>query len=216
MESYDELNDRLKPLRQKWTRKFASLFGPPPAKLTPLGEGNHTIPLIDPGKQYANRTPKCGAALFPLLREKTQRYVNAGWWTPSHGKNAIPLLAIPKTGSELKLRTVIDARERNANTILNATPLPNQDLIREAVALHKYVSVIDMTDAYEQMRIVPEDVPKTLSQHENNAITLLYTNCLWLKHHDDSISILDFEYCLYIPSILFCIQILVIFLDTVF
>src|SRR5271170_7753493 len=54
------------------------------------------------------------------------------------------------------------------------------------------------------------------AQHENNAITLLYTNCLWLKHHDDSISILDFEYCLYIPSILFCIQILVIFLDTVF
>src|SRR5271169_2553809 len=55
-----------------------------------------------------------------------------------------------------------------------------------------------------------------VTQHENNAITLLYTNCLWLKHHDDSISILDFEYCLYIPSILFCIQILVIFLDTVF
>ena len=56
----------------------------------------------------------------------------------------------------------------------------------------------------------------SVTQHENNAITLLYTNCLWLKHHDDSISILDFEYCLYIPSILFCIQILVIFLDTVF
>src|SRR5271169_5013313 len=57
---------------------------------------------------------------------------------------------------------------------------------------------------------------ETHAQHENNAITLLYTNCLWLKHHDDSISILDFEYYLYIPSILFCIQILVIFLDTVF
>jgi hypothetical protein len=30
------------------------------------------------------------------------------------------------------------------------------------------------------------------AQHENNAITLLYTNCLWLKHHDDPISILNF------------------------
>src|SRR5271170_4689951 len=57
---------------------------------------------------------------------------------------------------------------------------------------------------------------KLLTQHENNAITLLYTNCLWLKHHDDPISILHFEYCLHIPSILFCIQILVIFWDTVF
>src|SRR5271169_2353776 len=60
------------------------------------------------------------------------------------------------------------------------------------------------------------DCLKTHSQHENNAITLLYTNCLWLKHHDDPISILHFEYCLHIPSILFCIQILVIFWDTVF
>jgi hypothetical protein len=31
------------------------------------------------------------------------------------------------------------------------------------------------------------------AQHENNAITLLYTDCLWLKHHDDPISILNFD-----------------------
>src|SRR5271170_7540195 len=65
-------------------------------------------------------------------------------------------------GAELKLRTVIDARERNANTIIDTTLLPNQDLIREAVASHKYISIIDISDAYEQLRIVPEDVPKTL------------------------------------------------------
>ena len=57
---------------------------------------------------------------------------------------------------------MIDARERNANTVIDSTPLPNQDIIREAVASHKYVSVIDISDAYEQLRIVPEDVPKTL------------------------------------------------------
>ena len=79
-----------------------------------------------------------------------------------HGRNAILLLCIPKTGAELKLRTVIDAREKNNNTIIDTTPLPNQDLIREAVASHKYTSVIDMTDAYEQMCITPEDVPKTI------------------------------------------------------
>ena len=80
----------------------------------------------------------------------------------AHGRNAIPLLAIPKAGTKLKLHIVIDACERNANTVLDATPLPNQDMIRESVASHKYVSVIDMTDAYEQMWIIPEDVPKTL------------------------------------------------------
>lgn len=161
-ETYEELDARLEPLRRKWKEKYTKLFGPPPAEVPPLREINHTIPLIDPNKQYANRPPKCAAALFPLLKEKTERYLKASWWKLAHGRNAIPLLCIPKSGAELKLRTVIDARERNANTVLDATPLPNQDMIREAVASHKYVSVIDMTDAYEQMRIVPEDVPKTL------------------------------------------------------
>jgi hypothetical protein len=35
-------------------------------------------------------------------------------------------------------------------------------MIREAVASHPFVSIIDISDAYEQMRVVPEDVPKTL------------------------------------------------------
>jgi hypothetical protein len=35
-------------------------------------------------------------------------------------------------------------------------------MIREAVASHPFVSIIDISDVYEQMRIVPEDVPKTL------------------------------------------------------
>ena len=159
---YDKLNEELEPLRQKWIEEFSTMFGPPPAELPPLREVNHTIPLIDPNAQYSSRPPRCARSLFPLLREKTERYVKAGWWKPAHGKNAIPLLCIPKAGAELKLRTVIDARERNANTVIDSTPLPNQDMIREDVASHTYVSVIDMTDAYEQMRIIPEDVQKTL------------------------------------------------------
>ena len=159
---FEKLNAELEPRRQKWIEEFRPTFGPPPPGLPPLREVNHSIPLINPDARYSSRTPKCSAALFPLLREKTHRYLKAGWWKLAHGRNALPLLAIPKAGPELKLRTVVDARERNANTIIDSTPLPNQDLIREAVASHKYVSVIDMSDAYEQMRVVPEDVGKTL------------------------------------------------------
>ena len=136
---------------------------------------NHTIQLIDPDKKYTTRPPKCSAALFPLLREKTQRYLAAGWWKLANRRNALPLLAITKAGTELKLRTVIDMRERNANTILDSTPLPNQDMIWEAVASHKYTSVIDMTDAYEQMRVIPEDVPKTLFA---SPLGTFISNCL--------------------------------------
>ena len=81
---------------------------------------------------------------------------------PAHGQNATPLLAIPKAGAELKLHTVIDVCECNANTIIDSMPLPNQDMICEAVASHPFISIIDISDTYEQMCIVPEDVPKTL------------------------------------------------------
>jgi hypothetical protein len=74
----------------------------------------------------------------------------------------VPLLSIPKTGKELKLRTVIDVRERIANTVLDSMPLLNQDMIREVVAAHPFITIIDISDVYEQLCIIPEDVPKTL------------------------------------------------------
>jgi hypothetical protein len=48
----------------------------------------------------------------------------------------------------------------NANTVIDSTPLPNQDMIHEVVASHPFVSIIDISNTYEQ--IIPEDVPKTL------------------------------------------------------
>ena len=159
--SFEKLNKKLEPLRQKWMKRFEPLFGPSPARLPPLWEVNHTIPLINPEAQYLTRTPRCSSALL-LLREKTEHYVKAGWWVSAHGRNTVPLLSIPKAGKELKLQTVIDARERNANTVLDSTPLPNQDMICEAVAAHPFVTIIDISDAYEQLRVIPEDVPKTL------------------------------------------------------
>jgi hypothetical protein len=138
------------------------MFGPPPARLPPLQEVNHTIPLIDPNAQYSTRTPHCSNALFLQLQEKMERYVKAGWWEPAHGQNASLLLAIPKICVELKLRMVINTQECNANTVIDSTLLPNQDMICEVVASHPFISIIDISDAYEQMRIIPEDVPKTL------------------------------------------------------
>ena len=60
-----------------------------------------------------------------------------------------------------KLRTVVDGRQRNDNTIKDVTPLPDQDIIRLDVARVKIHSKIDLSDAYEQVRIVPSDVHKT-------------------------------------------------------
>ena len=118
----EELNAKLEPLCQKWLKEFACIYGPPPSKLPPLRAINHTIQLINPDAPYSLRPPQCSVALFPLLCEKTQCYIQAGLWKPTHGKNTVPLLTIPKISMELKLCTVINVQERNANTVIDSMP----------------------------------------------------------------------------------------------
>jgi hypothetical protein len=95
----------------------------------------------------------------PQLLEKLRQYTDAGWWIPKTVPQAAPLLCIPKKSG--KLRTVVDCRQRNDNTVKDVTPLPDQDQIRMDVARAKYCSKIDLSNAYEQIRIEPEDVHKT-------------------------------------------------------
>ena len=78
----------------------------------------------------------------------------------------MPMLLIQKPrkapGDPIRLRTVIDLRERNANTQKLSSPLPDIEEVLNRVAAHKYRSIFDGSDAYEQIRVEPEDVPKTV------------------------------------------------------
>ena len=69
------------------------------------------------------------------------------------------MLCIPKKNSTL--RTVFNLRQQNKNTWKDVTPFPDQDVICHDIAQAKFRSKLDMTEAYEQMRIRPEDVRKT-------------------------------------------------------
>ena len=60
-----------------------------------------------------------------------------------------------------KLRTVIDFRLQNDNLIKDVTPFPDQDAIRHDVARAKFRSKLDMSEAYEQIRVKPEHMPRT-------------------------------------------------------
>lgn len=130
-----------------------------PEKLPPMREINHQIPLIDESHVYRYHTPRCSDALKPKLLEKIQRYVRAKWWTFQNVPQAAPMLCLPKRDGSL--RTVFDCRQRNDNTIHDVSPFPDQEQIRMDVARAKFRSKIDLSDAYEQVRIVPEDVWKT-------------------------------------------------------
>jgi transposase InsO family protein len=139
--------------------KIQDLVGEIPLVVPPLREINHEINLIDPEKRINYRLPKCPDALKPQLMDKINRYTSAGWWNPATARQAVPMLCIPKKNGNL--RTVFDLRMQNDNTVKDVSPFPDQDAIRHDVARAAYRSKLDMSEAYEQIRIRPEDVHKT-------------------------------------------------------
>jgi hypothetical protein len=147
--------------RQAWYNKYLELFRGAPPELPPMREINHRIPLIDEDKQYNYHLPRCPDTLKGELFEKIERYTTNGWWEECRVPQAAPLLSIPKKSG--KLQTVVDCCKQNDNTVCDVTPFPDQDQIRMDVARAKYRSKIDLSDAYEQVRIEPKDVPKTFA-----------------------------------------------------
>ena len=148
-------------------RKEAKDLCPDTSKtvLPPLREVNHTIPLIDPKKVYRFHRSKCPEAFHEQWRAKKNAYLETGRWRTATGHNAILLLMIPKVSAKDDkpvLRTVFDKREQNANTYKLASPLPDIEEILCKVSKHKFKSLIDGKDAYNQIRIIPEHVNRTI------------------------------------------------------
>ena len=127
--------------------------------MPPLWAVNHHIPLVNPDKQHTYHLPRCPDALKPQLMDKICTYEDAKWWVRASVPQAAPMLCIPKKNG--KLRTVVDCRKRNDNTVKDVTPFPDQDQIRMDVARAKIRSKIDMANAYEQVRVDPADVVST-------------------------------------------------------
>ena len=127
-------------------------------KLPPIHEVSHEIPLIDESKQLEHRLPKHPEAFSSELTWKIDQYTSAGWWVPAAAKQAMPMLCIPKKNSTL--HTIFDLWQQNKNTWKDVIPFPDQDAIHHDIAWAKFRSKPDMTEAYEQTHIRPEDVCK--------------------------------------------------------
>lgn len=152
-------NNDIPRLRDQWYTEYGDMMAGVPEELPPLRDVNHEINLVDENKRYLYHKPSCPESLRLELREKTERYVRAEWWVPTAVIMAAPVLCLRKKDGHL--RTVMDLRQRNDNTIKDITPMPDQDTIRDDVARARYRSKIDLSDAYEQVLILARDRHKT-------------------------------------------------------
>jgi len=119
-------------LCQQWCDEFQDIVNGTRGEMPPWREVNHEIHLYNENKQYIYYTLHCPLALQEELYEKMNQYVNSGWWEPKSIAQVAPLLCIPKRDG--RLRTAVDACQRNNNTVKHVMPLPDQDVIQEDVA----------------------------------------------------------------------------------
>lgn len=149
---------RQNPELQTLLTEFKDVFEPLEA-LPPDRGLHHTIPLV-PG---ATPTFRPQFRLSPLEIEEVTRQVkdllSKGFIQPSTSPFGAPVLFVAKKTGELRM--CIDYRALNKVTVKNRYPLPRIDDTLDRLSGATVFSAIDLASGYHQLRIAPDDVPKT-------------------------------------------------------
>jgi len=93
------------------------------------------------------------------LKKQLQELLDKGLIRPSVSPWGAPVLFVRKKDGSLQL--CIDYREMNRVTVKNKYPLPRIDGLFDQLAGVAVFSKIDLRTGYHQLKIKPEDVPKT-------------------------------------------------------
>jgi hypothetical protein len=93
------------------------------------------------------------------LKKQLQELLEKGFIQPSSSPWGCPAIFVKK--KDQTLRMCVDYRPLNEVTIKNKYPLPRIDLLFDQLAEAKVFSKIDLRSGYHQIKIKPEDIPKT-------------------------------------------------------
>ena len=145
---------------QELVQQFQSVFPVEmPAGLPPDRGISHAIPMqtnqpVPASKMYRLSKPQ---------REEMDRQVKSllkrGWIRPSSSPYGSPILFTNKKDGGLRM--CVDYRAVNKMTTRNSYPLPRIDDLLDKLAGASIFSCLDLQQAYHQVRLLPEDIPKT-------------------------------------------------------
>jgi hypothetical protein len=126
----------------------------------PPDRGVEFIIELQPGTTPISRrqykmTPKELAELNVQLN----KLIDKGYIHPSLSPWGCPALFVKKNDQSLRL--CVDYQRLNAITIKNKFPLPRIDILFDQLAGARVFSKVDLRSCYHQIKIRPEDIPKT-------------------------------------------------------
>jgi hypothetical protein len=93
------------------------------------------------------------------LKTQLQDLLEKGFIRPSSSPWGCPAIFVKK--KDQTLRMCVDYRPLNGVTIKNKYPLPRIDILFDQLTGARVFSKIDLRSGYHQIRIRPEDIPKT-------------------------------------------------------
>jgi hypothetical protein len=129
--------------------------------LPPDRDVEFAIELI-PGTTPISRRPyRMPPNELAELKKQLQDLLKKGLIRPSSSEWGCPALFVKKK-KDNSLRMCVDYRPLNAVTIKNKYPLPRIDILFDQLSKDKVFSKIDLRSGYHQIKIRPQDVPKTV------------------------------------------------------
>lgn len=130
-----------------------------PAGLPPKREVDHRIELVPGSSPPSRPTIRLSAPEMDELKKQLAELVKSGFIQPSKSPFGAPILFVKKKDGTMRM--CVDYRALNNITIKNAYPLPRIEELFDRLQGAKYFSKIDLRSGYHQIRIDPQDVPKT-------------------------------------------------------
>lgn len=130
-----------------------------PPGLPPEREVDHRIELL-PGATPASRPMgRMSSKELDELKAQLQQLTESGFIQPSKSPFGAPVLFVKKKDGSMRM--CVDYRALNALTVKNRYPLPRIDELFDRLQGAKVFSKLDLRSGYHQIRVHPDDVPKT-------------------------------------------------------
>jgi hypothetical protein len=144
---------------QRVLEEFSDVFAELPPGLPPSRDVGHTIQLEVGARPTFRPQFRLSPAEEAEVRRQVADLLAKGFIEPSCSPFGAPVLFVQKKDGSLRM--CIDYRALNKITVRDRYPLPRIDDLFDKLQGCRYFTSLDLQSGYHQIRITPEDVPKT-------------------------------------------------------
>jgi hypothetical protein len=140
--------------------EFSYVFPDELSSLPPDRDVEFGIELIPGTTPISTRPYRMPPDELAELKKQLEELLKKGFIWPSKSEWECPALFVKKK-KEGTLRMCVNYRPLNAVTIKNKYPLPHNDILFDQLAKARVFSKIDLRSGNHQIKIRPQDIPKT-------------------------------------------------------